>query len=408
MKEMRLEDLEATLDLTIKYEKENKCILFLACLTAYTEEDQLNVYLVGPSSSGKTYLMKEIAEFFPSEDKEILAEASPTSFKHRKPISDPVTGEHYVDLERKILLFQDTPNFQLQKTLRPLMSHDSKFTEYQTTDKGKDTEHIAKQSLIKGFPVIIVCSANEKLDEQEATRALVLSPEVFEEKTNAGVIMANRRTANPEQYKKEINNNPQRRELMERIRFIKNLHINSVIIPFPKKTLTKFKSISKTNQPRAQRDIQHFNSLVKAGAMLNAPFRLDGNKNIIATETDLEMATRLWEKMHKSAELGVSPYLWVFYKNYILPPFERNGKKAIKRRDIINEFYEKTREHITADKFRKSILPNLESAGVVKNLEIPGKREHLVLPLIDENGDPIKDCGKDTGNDTGISQKEAK
>ncbi len=65
LEEMNIDELADILDTTIRRDRDNKCILFLAMLTAYTESDQLNVCLLGQSSSGKTYLAQRVADFFP-------------------------------------------------------------------------------------------------------------------------------------------------------------------------------------------------------------------------------------------------------------------------------------------------------------------------------------------------------
>ncbi len=222
-KELAIDELTTVLGQTIRNDDANKAILFLACLTAYTEQDQLNVYLNGPSSSGKTYLATEVAKYFPTEDVEEYGSASPTSFIHRKPKIDPVTGESYVDCERKILLFLELPHHKLQANLRPLLSHDKKEIVYLTTDKNKRGGNDTKESRLRGFPATIFCSASTKMDEQEATRAILLSPEISKEKMTAGVRMAALKGADPVAFDKKIEADPDRRSLKCRIRAIKRL-----------------------------------------------------------------------------------------------------------------------------------------------------------------------------------------
>ena len=67
-KEMSSVDLQNILSLTIKFDNINKVIVFLAMLSAYTEENQLNIFLNARSSSGKTYIVTEIASLFPKMD----------------------------------------------------------------------------------------------------------------------------------------------------------------------------------------------------------------------------------------------------------------------------------------------------------------------------------------------------
>lgn len=114
--EMTLDDLEAVLTHTIKYDRDNKLITFFCMLSAYTDSSQLNVSFNAPSSSGKTYMTTEIAKLFPDEDKIERSGASPTSFFYAEGKIDKARGVKIVSLERKILIFYEQPNPELQKT----------------------------------------------------------------------------------------------------------------------------------------------------------------------------------------------------------------------------------------------------------------------------------------------------
>ena len=116
--EMTIDDLASVLDTTIKCDKINKCIVFLGMLSAYTEEDQLNICLLGESSSGKTYIAQQTALYFPQEDVVRIAEATPKAFKYLdnareldfEPYEDDDGNDRktiITDLERVILLFQE-------------------------------------------------------------------------------------------------------------------------------------------------------------------------------------------------------------------------------------------------------------------------------------------------------------
>lgn len=408
--EMSIDELASVLNTTIKYDYANKCITFLAMLTAYTESDQLNIFITGPASSGKTYLMQEVAAYFPEEDKELIAQASPTAFKHRQPVIDPDTGKKYVDLERKLVLFQDVPGFQLQETLRPLMSHDKKEIVYLTTDRGKSSDLLTKESTIRGFAVFITCSANSRMDEQESTRAIVLSPEVSKDKIKAGVKMASIKNSNPEEFAKLLASNADRRNLMERVRYIKNLHINSVIVPSEDEVRKEFDAIAGGNSmPRHQRDIAHFYSLIKAIAMLNAHLRLDENQNVIANSNDVKAAVQLWSTIYKAVELGVAPYIRDFYYNYIIPAYNERDvatyERGVPRANIKKKYYELTGDHINDDKLRKDILPALKEASIIEEVKADDKKTLLVTPLYDVNSIDADNLETDVSEDE-LSEEE--
>ncbi len=377
--EMSLDQLADILDETIKCDRYNKCILFAGMLTTYTEQDQLNICLLGQSSSGKTYLAQEVAKYFPEEDIKEYAEVSPTAFKHMPPTVDDKTGKKYIDLERKIMLFTEMPHPALLANLRPLLSHDRKKIEFLTTDKGKTGGNTAKSSVIRGFPSVIFCSAYTKLDEQEATRCLLLSPEVSSEKVSAGVELTSQRLANLEAYKAKLALSPTRQSLMRRVRYIKSLNINSVIIKNSDEVFERFKKQlpNKTMQPRHQRDIVHVYSLIKASAMLNAKNRIDENGDVIVKQQDIDAGFKLWELISKTQVLGVPPAVYDFYDKFILPTYRKimsNGLRNINGvltdgvtiQEILSYYYEQTGSNYNNETFRKQIVPPLRIANLIQ------------------------------------------
>lgn len=91
-KSITYDDLVKILGLTIKRDETNKIITFLAQLSAYTEDSQVNISFNAPSSTGKSFIPLEIVSLFPEEDVIKLGNCSPTAFYHeqgeltRKPI----------------------------------------------------------------------------------------------------------------------------------------------------------------------------------------------------------------------------------------------------------------------------------------------------------------------------------
>lgn len=403
--EMRVSELTDILSQTIVRDNENKSILFLGMLSAYTEQDQLNIFLNGPSSSGKTYLATEIAKYFPTEDIEQYASASPTSFIHRKPKIDPKTGLPYVDCERKILIFLELPHHKLQANLRPLLSHDEKEIKFLTTDKNKRGGNDTKETILRGFSATVFCSASMHMDEQEATRAVLLSPEVNREKLDAGIHLSAMRNAHPEQYAQQIEADAKRQQIKRRIRAIKRLNINSVIIPNPERVLGLFKELTHNPKPRHQRDIAHLESLIKSVALLNAWTRLDEQSNVVANDSDTEQALALWRVVSASQELGIPPYAHNFYKSFIVPTFneknesrnpdflEQTGPIGITRRELCKKHYELTGQMPNEDSLRKNILPTLEAAGLIVQEKDPANGKQMLIY-------PKMGVEEHSGNDT--------
>ncbi|MBQ3305984.1 hypothetical protein IJH02_00905, partial [Candidatus Saccharibacteria bacterium] len=71
--------------------------------------------------------MQEISKLFPEVDIRDFCKISPTAFFYNE--DNMIVGDDgikYLDLSRKILLFYDQMNPQLQVNLRSLLSHDKK------------------------------------------------------------------------------------------------------------------------------------------------------------------------------------------------------------------------------------------------------------------------------------------
>lgn len=395
--ELNTSDLAAILDLTIKHDNENKLVSFLCMLSAYTDDSQLNVSFNAPSSTGKTYIPMQVAQYFPDADVRQFGGASPTAFFHDNASYDKERNCHVVDLERKILVFLEQPNPKLQENLRPVLSHDKKEISYKITDKNQKGSNSAKNIVIRGYAATIFCSAGMRLDEQEATRAILLSPETSIEKVREGVHMATLRGANKAEFLAKLEASPERQLLKDRVLAIKQEHVEDIIVPDPASIERRFISHVQSTKPRHQRDISHLLSIIKSIALLNVWLRRDENGKVIATPSDIDQGFAVWQKINESQELNLPPYIYDFYKKYIVPIYlAKNtnhsntsmpvtGELGVSRKEIIHRHYELENRLPNDDILRRQILPMLEAAGLVTQEKDPNdKRNKLIFPqLID-------------------------
>ncbi|MBU1165216.1 hypothetical protein KKA15_06705 [Patescibacteria group bacterium] len=252
---LSLEELAEILGLTIKKDKENKIITFLCELSAYTESSQFNISYNAPSSTGKSYIPTEIAHLFPREDIIEIGYCSPTAFFHEVGQFVKEKNGYVVDLSRKILVFLDQPHIQLLERLRSLLSHDKKEIQSKITDKNQKFGLRTKNVFLRGFPAVIFCTAGLKIDEQEATRFLLLSPETNQEKIREAIYEKIKKETDTQNYKKWLEGNPKRILLKERILAIKRANIKEIKIDSPELISEMFLSKDKILKPRHQRDI---------------------------------------------------------------------------------------------------------------------------------------------------------
>lgn len=390
---MSSEQLIETLGLTIKYDAENKLATFLCELSAYTESSQFNISYNAPSSTGKSFIPTEIARLFPQDDVMEIAYCSPTAFFHDAGEYDKEKNGYLVDLSHKILIFLDQPHNELLARLRPLLSHDKKEIAIKITDKTQKNGTKTKNILLRGYPSVIFCTAGLNIDEQEATRFLLLSPEVNQDKLQQGISATIRKEADSESFVSWLEENPDRVLLKERIRAIKLENIKDVNIASPEKIEGRFLEKNKTLKPRHQRDIKRLLSLIKSIALLNVWWRDRNGSTITANEDDINEAFKLWDKISVSQELNLPPYIYNLYKEVILPAWEaknagRNevieeitGKLGLSRQELLEKHFAVYGRMLDSHQLRQQILPMIETAGLIVQEQDPSdKRKILIFP----------------------------
>ena len=384
-KPMSITDLVRTLETTIKYDYANKIITFLAMITAYTEESQFNLSFRAPSSTGKSYTPLELSTYFPSEDVIKIAYSSPTSFYHDSGEWDKDRKLLIVNLEKKILIFLDQPHDQLLQRLRALLSHDQKELLYKITDKREKSGTRTKNVIIRGFPSVIFCTGSLKIDEQEATRNIILSPEISKEKIREGIELKALKKGNPIVFKEHVEKNLERDILIERIKLIKEAQIKYIIIKNHESVARRFLDKYPKTKARHQRDIERIISLICGLALLNLWHRdRDDQGNIYASEQDINDAFELFDRIADSQELGIAPYVHNVFKQVIKPLYDERNKNTepklgLERRVIAAKYFEVFNKAISDKMLKYDILNALEQAGLVYLEDDPkDKRQTLV------------------------------
>lgn len=376
--EMTLEELQEILGLTVKQDNINKLINYLCFLSAYTNDGQINISYRAPSSTGKSYIPLEMAELFPKKDLKIIGYASPTSFFH-----DGVWNEEKkiieMDLERKIVVFVDQPHDKLLQRLRPLLSHDQKEIVCKITDRKEKYGIRTKSVVIRGFPAVAFCTGSLKLDEQEATRNFLLSPETTQEKIREAVVLKFTKEGNKGKYKDELQRNIKRRLLRIRIKAIANENINDVIIPENKvrKITERYLENHKRLKPRDMRDAGRLMSIIKTLAIHNLWYReRDDDNNIIANDQDIEDAFKIWKILGVTQELGIPPYVFRVFQEVILPIYDEVG---VTRTDIMKKHFEVYGRPVSSKFLRTEILPPLESVGLISQEPDPSDKRRMLV-----------------------------
>lgn len=382
-KEITFDDIEETLAKTIKKDRENKLITFSAMILAYTDSSQINIFNRAPSSTGKSYIPLELSALFKRKDVQIIGYSSPTAFFHDGGEWDAERKVLIKDLSRKILIFLDMPHDELLRRLRPMLSHDQKEILVKITDKAEKKGMRTKNVILLGFPTVIFCTANMRMDEQEATRAFVLSPETNKEKLEAAVRLRARKESNPSVFQEEIKRDNERTILGRRIRLIRKACIDEIIIPgeLAERIETEFLD-GKKLKPRHSRDIERLFSLIRAHALLNLWNRERTEKNqVVATENDYRQAKSIWDQIAAIQERGIPPYLWRIYEEVLQPLDEGNG---FHKKEILRKHREVYDRGISNWVLEHELIPTLESAGLMWSEPDPENKKFTLFHVFND------------------------
>ena len=383
---LSIEELTDILGLTIKSDEQNKVATFLCQLSAYTKDSQFNISFVAPSSTGKSYIPIEVSKLFPKEDVITIGYCSPTAFFHDQSSYNKETSQSIVDLERKVLIFLDQPHTLLLQHLRPLLSHDKKEINLKITDRSK-RQLRTKNIVIKGFPAVIFCTAGLKIDEQETTRFLLLSPETSQEKIREAVTERLKKEADSQAYNDWLEQDPKRQELKKRVEAIKELRVKEIRISknLSQQVEEKFFLKHKLLKPRHSRDISRLVALAKSSALLNLWTRKTEEDGIIEVkEEDFNNAFKIWRVISESQELNLPPYILELYKK-VISSLWKEGKIGITRQNICKRHYEVYGRPLSEAQLRQDILPMLEQSGLIFQEADPSDKRRMLVFLVEKN-----------------------
>jgi len=285
------------------------------------------------------------------------------------------------------------------------------------TDKNQRHGLKTKNILLRGYPAVIFCTAGLKIDEQEATRFLLLSPETNQEKIREAIYEKLRKETDVGAYQSALDRHPGRNLLKERIQAIKQENIIEIKISKPEKIKERFLKKHKVLKPRHQRDIGRLVSLIKSFALLNLWFRDKDGSTIVANGADIEEAFKIWDVISESQELNLPPYIYQLYREVILPAWnEKNKIRAegfeeitkelgLARQDIIQKHYQVYRRFIPDWQLRQQIIPMLETAGLITQERDPNdKRKMLIYPTTPLTISDFANQGQEEQNNADVSE----
>lgn len=380
-----IEKISRALEHLIKRDDIAKVVAFLTQFSTYLLDDQLNLIIASLSSTGKTHILLNISKLFPEEDVLILGYSSPKAFFHELGALDKSKNKIFINLKRKNLIFLDQPHPELLTKLRPLLSHDKKEIEVKITDKNQRGGNITKTVVIQGFPAVSFATTYLKLDEQEITRVLIISPDISQEKIEEGIDLAIEEKLNPD-FEELIKTNDELNFLRENIKAFKEVSAKLKKIKFEeikdKEMLKMLFKERKNYSPKDMRNVKKFLILAECFAGLNFENNRIKGDTLLVREEDILEASKLWKEIRMYQDVGIMPFaLDVYYK--VILPLYKDGF-TITKKVLMRGIKEKFSTSIQLWYLEQQVLPSLEAGGYVSIEKNPNdRRQIIIVPLID-------------------------
>ncbi len=421
--------IQSDLNRVVKHDVHTKTASILVGVSAYVPNCQLNLFLKGASSTGKTYNVVNVMHYFPKIDVRTLAGLSPKALVHdhgtrmnsrgeeinlddkpRKPLKknfkddskydealakyeeaikawNKEVAESYVliDLSNTIMVFIDSPERETLNHLKPILSHDEKEVTFKFVDKTQSGTMRTAKVVVRGWPATFFLSTDKKYVEEHATRGLTMTPEVSKEKIKAAQNVTAKKRAYPWQYEKDT---PEERQIKKFLWEVREAFVNndySVVIPFA----SGWEELYPSDVPRDMRDFDHLTQLVSAIAALHIHKRVvmvhDGKKYVLASASDLKRAFDIFSTVFETTRTGTDAKIFEFYYSCVMGNYDVT----------VNWLTDAWNTHVategrSGEKRGTSTVRNwVQRLCLINYLQevdnINDQRSHLYRPLVDEH-----------------------
>lgn len=268
-------------------ETKNALLVFLTYITALIREPNV-LRPTGESAIGKSFLVTRVARLIP-ESMKIVREGFSKMAPWNK--AEPTSKENVREWNlwgKVVIILEEENSEEFLEQFRSVLSHDEPVISYEVTD----TESKSRDTLVvnmNGWPAYVGLQVGGKMDEQEETRAMSLTPDSGSEKFSKAQWFNARKSETPwlENLRKRDT------EIVKKM--VEKLDRYHVLIPNREKIQKQFPSRRK----RHMRDWKQFSSLIEAVTALHQYQRpkieIDGEDYLIAHPDDAEVALTIAE-----------------------------------------------------------------------------------------------------------------
>jgi hypothetical protein len=334
-------------------------------------------------------------------------EARKGEYRRLRDEWDSIEKLYVVNLEKRIIIWKDTPDDQVLQPLRSLISHDEKELIADITDKSTSGGNLTKRIRLLGYPTVVFCQAAFSPDEQERTRFFIISPDMSQEKLTESLDLQAELLKDRGKFKKILEEDADIAALKARIELIKASNIQQIIIP--KEDMDNLLNWFKENDgkprdlaPRDQRDFPHLVAMAKGHALFNLPQReYTLNGTLTANSEDVDSAKTICAKIIESNRLGLPPYAYDWWSESLSGLLEAAGDEGLTKTQFSQSYYNRFKTRLS-DKSRKRLITLFEEAGFLEEkTDLADKRTTKLYALgvcvkekINFNDDLCVDCKK--------------
>ena len=318
---------------------------------------------------------------------------------------DSIEKIYVVNLEKRIIIWKDTPDDQVLQPLRSLISHDEKELIADITDKSTSGGNLTKKVKLLGYPTVVFCQAAFSPDEQERTRFFIISPDMSQEKLTESLNLQAESLKDRGRFKKILEEDADIAALKARIELIKAANIQQIIISKEDmdNLLEWFKGNDKPRDlaPRDQRDFPHLVAMAKGHALFNLPQRdYTPGETLTAKTEDIDSAKTICVKIIESNRLGLPPYAYDWWSESLSGLLEAAGDEGLTKTHFSQSYYSRFNTRLS-DKSRKRLITLFEEAGFLEEkTDLTDKRTTKLYALGVGVGYKIKNNSRSSGAKT--------
>jgi hypothetical protein len=422
-KKLGIDEVQNYLNSVIKNDPNLVKKIVYTFLSAYTN-NPINLGIMADTSEGKTYAVVKVAEMFPKEDVIVVGRMSPTALIHQRgilvningnPIEEKLTelesqlsqdikpeektstkheikellrtAKNLIDLRGKTLLFLEPPNPQLWDILKPILSHDKYEIEYKTTQT--DGSLKVKESIIRGFPAVVFCSARNEASnpiwKEIETRFDIVSPNTDVTKYKEANKFTAQRLSVPDFARSMIENLDEEElakesviEIKEHIQsFYKNTK-NPIWNPFDRIIGESFPSNQGITMRQCDRFLRHCNlsTLINSKDRFRIEFETRDGKieNYLITDiSDVDEAIELTGTLST-----IPPERLKFLKDVFEPALTETLDDGVTTVTLAEKYSVVYKKETTPKKILENYIKPLVDYGILEALEDPSdRRRHL-------------------------------